>query len=269
VRWTEKNTRYLPETFERDNPDLIIQGNELVINLTAQSLHDEFLGRVCLTSSGERCLLNQRLARLTPAAGVRKFFLYVFKSSRFRRFVDGLNSGSLIQHIFTSQLGNFSLPFPPESEQIMIVEEIDRRLAAAERLRDTLVNQLARTREVRNAVLRDALAGRLVTSQPDAESAAKLLTDLHESVKLQPAKRGRTSMPKTKSSTKVTHPISLLATLKDHTDGMTPEQLFAAAGHTQDSIDRFFAELRELTAPPAAIVEERTTDGVTILRAAR
>lgn len=108
VQWNEKNTRCLPAKFERENPDHIISGDELVINLTAQSLKDEFLGRVCLTSPAEHCLLNQRLARLTPVSGAPKYFLYMFKSSVFRRFVEGLNSGSLIQHMFTSQLGDFA-----------------------------------------------------------------------------------------------------------------------------------------------------------------
>ena len=30
-------------------------------------------------SNREHCLLNQRLARLTPVLGLSKFFLYVFK----------------------------------------------------------------------------------------------------------------------------------------------------------------------------------------------
>jgi type I restriction enzyme S subunit len=117
VRWTNKNTRYLPLQFEKDDSDLIVRGRELVINLTAQSLRDEFLGRVCLTSEGEHCLLNQRLARLTPTIVCPEFLLIVFKSSLFRNFVSKLNSGSLIQHMFTSQIEQFAIPLPSEDEQ--------------------------------------------------------------------------------------------------------------------------------------------------------
>ena len=56
----------MPQEFREENPDLIVRGGELVMNLTAQSLRDEFLGRVCITDEDEGCLLNQRLARLTP-----------------------------------------------------------------------------------------------------------------------------------------------------------------------------------------------------------
>jgi type I restriction enzyme, S subunit len=93
--WSESNTRLVPERYEPENADLRIGGGELVMNLTAQSLKDEFLGRVCLTSEGERCLLNQRLARLTPCGFPTAFALIVFKSRWFRTFVDRLNTGSL------------------------------------------------------------------------------------------------------------------------------------------------------------------------------
>lgn len=102
IGWTEKNTRFLPLAWAEQHPRLLVGGYQLVVNLTAQSLKDEFLGRVCLTSPDEQCLLNQRIARLTPASGSAKFFLCVFKSTRFRQFLEGLNSGSLIQHIYAS-----------------------------------------------------------------------------------------------------------------------------------------------------------------------
>lgn len=78
VRWNEKNTRYLPITFVEAANDLLIEGSELIINLTAQSLKDEFLGLACLTANGERCLLNQRLARLTSFVISRVFHINYF-----------------------------------------------------------------------------------------------------------------------------------------------------------------------------------------------
>ena len=57
----------MPDEWEHKHPNYIVSANELVMNLTAQSLKDEFLGRVCLTKDGEHCLLTlQRIARLTP-----------------------------------------------------------------------------------------------------------------------------------------------------------------------------------------------------------
>ena len=111
VIWTEKNTRHLPDRYATEFPEFVVRGGELVINLTAQSLKDEFLGRVCLTSPGEVCLLNQRIARLTPGLLDPDFVFYVFRSPLFRDYVRGLNKGSLMQHMFTSEIEEFMCRF--------------------------------------------------------------------------------------------------------------------------------------------------------------
>jgi type I restriction enzyme S subunit len=66
VQWNARNTKRLPIRWAEDHPSHIVQGGEIIMNLTAQSLKDEFLGRTCITSSDECCLLNQRLARGLP-----------------------------------------------------------------------------------------------------------------------------------------------------------------------------------------------------------
>jgi type I restriction enzyme S subunit len=151
--WNVENTRHMPRSYEERNRDLFIEGGELVMNLTAQSLKDEFLGRVCMTERGERCLLNQRLARLTPVVIATKFALVVFKSKWFRRFVDGLNTGSLIQHMFTSQLATFAFPVPPLAEQHRIVAEVDRRLSLLRETEAQVDANLQRAARLRSAVL--------------------------------------------------------------------------------------------------------------------
>src|SRR5262249_39522308 len=76
VEWTASNTRCLPEEWAQRYPSFVVGGSELLINLTAQSLRDEFLGRVCMTAPTERCLLNQRIARLTPIQANPRFLLW-------------------------------------------------------------------------------------------------------------------------------------------------------------------------------------------------
>lgn len=152
----------MPQEFREENPDLIVRGGELVMNLTAQSLRDEFLGRVCITDEDEGCLLNQRLARLTPIIVLPKFVLYLLKAWRFRRYVDRLNSGSLIQHMFTSQLAEFTFPLPPLAEQKRIVAEVERRLSVVEELQSVVTANLQRARSLRQSILQKAFTGELV-----------------------------------------------------------------------------------------------------------
>ncbi|MBA3402880.1 MAG: restriction endonuclease subunit S [Actinobacteria bacterium] len=175
VEWKADNSRRLPERYAEQHPRFLVGANEVVMNLTAQSLKDEFLGRVCLTGAGERCLLNQRIARLTPNDAEPRFVLYVFKSRRFRDFVKSLNTGSLIQHMFTSQLDEFELPVPPLEEQRRIVAEVEERLSVIDAMRASIARAERRSATLRRSILERAFRGELVPQDPSDEPASVLL----------------------------------------------------------------------------------------------
>lgn len=178
VTWTESNTRCLDERWAEESPAHVVGPQELVMNLTAQSLRDEFLGRVCMTGPADRCLLNQRIARLTPVKVNARYILWMFKSPMFRRFVDGLNTGSLIQHMFTSQLADFCVPLPPLAEQVRIAASVETHLSFVEAIADVVEANLARADRLRQAVLQRAFEGKLVPQDPSDEPASTLLDRL-------------------------------------------------------------------------------------------
>ena len=176
VYWSEKNTRHMPEEWAERFPQYIVGSGELVMNLTAQSLKDEFLGRVVETAHDEHCLLNQRLARIQSLPGLNpRFLLAVLRARRFRRFVDGLNTGSLIQHMFTSQLHEFVFPLPPQSEQEVIVARVDRLLTDCSTRVASLDHALRTCSILRQSILKRAFEGRLVPQDPNDEPASVLL----------------------------------------------------------------------------------------------
>ena len=175
VRWTKKNTRFMSQGYAESASSLLVGSGELVINLTAQSLKDDFLGRVCITSRDDLCLLNQRLARLTPIEISPSYMLCVFRSFVFRKFVSDLNTGSLIQHMFTRQLDEFIFPLPPLEEQNAIVESVDDQLSVIEHLKVETESKLKDVQGLRQAILRRAFTGRLVPQDPNDEPAAELL----------------------------------------------------------------------------------------------
>ena len=175
VVWTEKNTRCMPNSWAETAPDLLVGPGELVMNLTAQSLRDEFLGRTCITGPDEHCLLNQRLARLTPVEMDAQFVLFLLKSRLFRQFVDGLNTGSLIQHMFTGQLDRFVLPLPPLAEQRRIALALAAPLSVIEDLERTVDTNMRRSERLRQSILKHAFEGKLVPQGPNDEPASALL----------------------------------------------------------------------------------------------
>ena len=130
---------------------------ELIMNLTAQSLKDDFLGRVCVTLPGERCLLNQRQARLWTFGLDHRYLFWFFRMPFFRSYVDGLNKGTLIQHMFTSQLDEALVIIPPLAEQKRIVVKVEQLM----KLCDALEAALRRS-EDRAAKLAEALVQEMV-----------------------------------------------------------------------------------------------------------
>lgn len=206
VNWSEKNTRHMPEEWAERFPQYIVGSDELVMNLTAQSLKDEFLGRVVETAPNERCLLNQRLARITSFPGLnRRFLLAVLRAWRFRHFVATLNSGSLIQHMFTSQLHEFVFPLPPQSEQHIVVAELDRLLTDCSACDAALDYGLGTRSSLRQSILKRAFQGRLVPQDPDDEPASVLLESVraeHEAAGHR--RKGRPTKPRCQPKTRVT-----------------------------------------------------------------
>jgi type I restriction enzyme S subunit len=192
VAWNHTNTRCMPAKWEQGFPGFVVGPDELVMNLTAQSLKDEFLGRVCMTGIDEYCLLNQRIARLTPIGVRSRFVLWWLKTPLFRTFVDRLNTGSLIQHMFTSQLDTFAFPLPPLAEQERIVVEIDRHVSAVDAVDGDIQRNKLRASKLRQSVLRWAFEARLVDQDPTDEPASRLLERIQAEREAKPAQPSRT-----------------------------------------------------------------------------
>lgn len=185
--WNAENTRYLPTEFANEYKGFLIGPNELVMNLTAQSLKDKFLGRICLSADGERCLLNQRLARITPVLLSPDFCLYLMKSPVFRKYVDDLNTGSLIQHMFTSQVYDFVFPLPPKEEQDELVRRIVIQLQVKDRLSELVAESVKDLPHLVESILAKAFRGELVPQDPDDEPASVLLERIRASSNGEPS----------------------------------------------------------------------------------
>ena len=183
LEWTEGNTRRMPASWATEFPDFVVGEGELLMNLTAQSLKDEFLGQVCLSAPGEKCLLNQRLARLTGLGLPTSYWLWFFKSPGFRRYVDTLNTGSLIQHMFTSQVDACAVPIMPLEEAQTLVDVITARLGVVHALDTQVQEQTAHIPSLDRALLAKAFRGELVPQDPNDEPAPDMLARLNSATR--------------------------------------------------------------------------------------
>jgi type I restriction enzyme S subunit len=89
----------------------------------------------------------------------KPYALMVFMSPQFRAFVKTLNTGSLIQHMFTKDINCFYFPIPSLPEQQRIAQEFERRFSVLDQVEATINASLRRCGQLRQAVLERAFGG--------------------------------------------------------------------------------------------------------------
>jgi len=137
--WEAEKTVHVPGNWAEDAATFVVHRGDVVINLTAQSLEDGFMGRVCFASNDDECLLNQRIGRFHCDTS-RILPEYLFRCLQTRRFQQHaiINcEGSKVKHLFWSHLAKYRISVPPLLEQ-------ERRIAMCSAL-DSAVGEL-RTR---------------------------------------------------------------------------------------------------------------------------
>jgi len=135
-KWDDGATVCLPARFEAEAASFTVDSGDVVINLTAQSLEEGFMGRVCLARAGDRSLLNQRIGRFQgfSADFQPEFIFRVLQSSRFQNHAVRMCEGSKIKHLFWQHLAPFRVPKLDAAEQaavISTVRAIDAQLEGA------------------------------------------------------------------------------------------------------------------------------------------
>lgn len=155
--WSDDRTVCLPEPFVHEAADYIISAGDILINLTAQSLEEGFMGRVCLARQGDRSLLNQRIGRfLFGKAGVEPEFVFrVMQTAAFQHHAISMCEGTKVKHLYWRHLERFSFPLPSQSRQREIAEylrAIDESVVCAlsrverqSRLQHRLLNSVVAT----------------------------------------------------------------------------------------------------------------------------
>lgn len=158
VTWEAGNTTCLDESWTSSALDYLVGGDELVMNLTAQSLEDQFLGRVCMTRPGERCLLNQRLARFRSVDCQLSFLFWSLRGPLFRAQMDRNPKGTKVQHIYNRDLEAVVLPIPKRKDE---QEEIASVLFSTAQAVEIEYSQLSKLQNLRSGFMDDLLTGRV------------------------------------------------------------------------------------------------------------
>lgn len=144
--------------------------------------------------------LTENAAKITHLRGIDNTYLSYalgspFSQAQIARFTVSSNQPKLA--LF--RIEKIPVPLPPLSEQVCIVEEIERRLSLTKGLSTTVAANLRRADRLRQSILKDAFAGRLVPQDPNDEPASVLLKRIQ-------AERERRAVTGKKSSSRKKRP---------------------------------------------------------------
>lgn len=140
LSWTREKTVCLDPKWQMAASDFLIHPGDVVINLTAQSLEEGFMGRVCLAREGDESLLNQRIGRFCCNENVIRpeFLLRSLQTSRFRRHAHANCEGSKVKHLFWQHLAKYAIDIP----EIAVQDEIIAQCAAIDSAIENLSSRL-------------------------------------------------------------------------------------------------------------------------------
>jgi type I restriction enzyme S subunit len=119
---------HLPDSFKTKEPAYLIESGDILINLTAQSLEDGFMGRVCIARDNDVSLLNQRIGRLLFKSSlvIPEFIFRVLQTSKFQQHTVSMCEGTKVKHLFWRHIENFKFKIPDIKEQEEVVENLQK-----------------------------------------------------------------------------------------------------------------------------------------------
>lgn len=173
------------------DPRLQIRCGDLLIS-RANTL--ELVGASVVVGQVSRNLqLSDKVLRLRCVLPVERWVNFVLRSPLGRGQIETMATGAQMsmRNISQENLHKVAIPLPPSSEMRRAVELIDQCFAQEMSLRNMAEEALARSSALRQSILRDAFAGKLVPQDANDEPASELLARIRAQRAAQPGKTTR------------------------------------------------------------------------------
>lgn len=121
-------------------------------------------GIAVLNESVEEFCVQRHIGILKPCSSTNvRFLKRILNSDYFFRQSTSIATGTAQLTVPLGGLRNIAVPFPPEVEQTVIQDEIDRRLSVTEELEATIKTNLKRAERLRQTILQQTFSGTLAS----------------------------------------------------------------------------------------------------------
>ena len=163
VLWGEldiSDIAYLPKEFNQKESRSVLMAGDVLLNIVGASIGRSAIVPPALEGSN----VNQAVAiiRLIRRGLNNAFLMNYLISSDAQEKINKRKVDVARANLSLTDIGDTIVPLPPESEQRLIVDEIDKRLSSTERFLAEIEKNLMRAERLRQSILKKAFSGRLV-----------------------------------------------------------------------------------------------------------